>query len=324
MGIHCHYGFSKAKTMATSSRVARRSGVASESERRPSVQSSKSNALGGREDSRKNNNHPFDKKKRNHLRHLRSITARLLREESEIQSSIDGSVTCTKNVVKTKSKHKGRSSKAVVVPEPSPIPEPFQKLRPWLESSATIGDVTPWVEMEASPAEIITMQHQGDAMTEHTTLCSAFEMLSFENFCNGGIQKAITKGPVVAAGGRVEPLEVSGFSPAEDDGFVVPREISFAKNAICGGCTSGVGCTSNLRDEELHFFKRQRSKNSKNLFKKALHPFKAAKADKSGTRVMTVKVYVDPPRPMGSNNSVGNSTLTMPKELQRSSTNTTI
>ena len=52
---------------------------------------------------------------------------------------------------------------------------------------------------------------------------------------------------------------------------------------------------------------------------KRLLPFKPGKVD-NDTKVMKVKVYVDPPRPIGSNNSIGNSTLTMPKELQRSNT----
>ena len=291
--------------MAMSSRNAS-SNVASRHRKRPS--NGRSNSRKGDRESNKKNN-PSEKKKKNHLLHLRSITARLLREDSEIRSTPYDETSKNAN---SKTKHKSNHKKTI---KNATVPEPFQKIRPWVETSK-IEEESMWVE--ASPIEILSVQQPSDTITDHTTLCSALEMLSFENFCNAGHTSVEKSAAVVATGRHVAPLKVVGHSPAEDDGFMVPREIRFENHNVCGGCVDGGGC---MRKEESHIIKKRRPKN---VFMKRLLPFKAGKVD-NDIKVMKVKVYVDPPRPQGSsNNSIGNSTLTMPKELQRNATITTI
>jgi len=253
-------------------------------------------------------NSPSDKKKRNHLLSLRNITARILREESEF------------NLKNAKSKNKSKTMRNVTASDNDIIlPEPFQKLKPWVESS-TIEEETPWIE--ASPADILTVQEQSDTMTEHTALCSVFEMLSFENLCGGG-QTSVPRNSIIIPSDLVEPaIKVLGHSPAADDGFMVPREISFENQDVCGGCVNvnEIGCSSVVPDKVLHIVKRQ---SSTSAFMKRLLPFKPAKVAK-GTHVMKVKVYVDSPGQQGSNISIGNSTLTYPKELLGNNTSMTI
>jgi hypothetical protein len=310
MGIPYFPIFQKVKATMLSS-ICVSSGAAEDSERR--LNEGLLNCHRARKNVDTRNTYPLDKKRPNHLLHLRSITSKLLWEDSDVQtSSIDGA-SASKNA-KPKTKPKGISIRAF-----NNANKPFQKITPWVESSVTVDD-------EASPTGMLAVNYQqSDTMTEHSTLCSAFEMLSYENFCSattGEPQKSITKGGPVPVVSPIEPLKVISVSPARDD-FVVPREISFENQNICGGCTPNVGCSPMPRDAEVHVIKRQRSRNTKQAFKKWLLPCKPPKVDKS-TRVMQVKVYVDPPRPFGSNNSVGNSTLTMPRELISSSTNTTI
>lgn len=259
------------------------------------------------------NAYPLDKKRRNHLLQLRSITAKLLREDSDVRTtSISGTVST--NITKNKTKSKGISIKAF---NNANKPKPCQKITPWVESSAT-------VDVEASPIEILAVSRQrSDELTEHTTLCSAFELLSFDNFCSatttgGQPQSGQPQKSIIEVASAIEPLKIISVSPAKDD-YVVPREISFMNQNICGGCTSDLVCSP----MPVNVVKRQRSRNTKQVFKKWLLPCKPPKTDKD-TRLMKVKVYVDQPISYGSNNSIGNSTLTMPRELIRRTINTTI
>lgn len=267
-----------------------------------------------------------DGKTKRHLDNLRNISDKLIWEESLVEhSSIDGP-PIKSNKSKCKSKYRVRTS------DPSEtainsiaIPEPFQKLKPWLQCTSRMEELKtkPLVPVESNQKILVALpQHRqiqkrnSDSGTEATALCSAFEMLSFENLCNAGQKIA----PAVA-GTTVQPIKVIGHVPAEDDGFLVPKEISFANHNICG-----MGCVSNkFKDEEIHMFSRERTKQKKGTFmKRLLPPFKPPKSGKSSTRVMKVKVFMDPPKPLVSTPSIGNSTLTMPKELQRIGSNTTI
>ena len=282
------------------------SGAAEESERK--LDEGLLNSHRARKSADTRNVYPLDKKRRNHLLQLRSITAKLLREDSDVRTtSISGTVTT--KISKSTTKPKGISIKAF---NNAKKPKPCEKIVPWVESSAT-------VDVEASPIEILAVSRQrSDEKTEPTTLCSALELLSFENFCSatttgGQPQKSITKVASV-----IETLKVVSVSPAKDD-YVVPREISFENQNICGACTSDLVCSP----MPVQVVKRESSRYTKQVFKKWLLPCKPPKADKD-TRAMKVKVYVDQPSPFGSNNSIGNSTLTMPRELIHSNTNTMI
>ena len=251
-----------------------------------------------------------DQKKRNHVMNLRSITAKLLREESQVRTA--SFEDCPSKNVDNMNKS-GRNSIKFV--KSSNTSEPFPKLKPWVESSG-IEEEMQWAQ--ASPTEALTPQQQSDSVTEHTTLCSVFEMLSFENICSGG-QKS-----VVVAEGYLSPLKVVGVAPAEDDEHMVPREITIENHDFWDSCTGGVECPKGMLCVEKpqvlpghRLFKKTRSLLMKRLY------FRPSKVDKS-TRVMKVKVYVDPPKRSNSNNSISNSTLTYPKELQRNNTLPTI
>ena len=182
------------------------------------------------------------------------------------------------------------------------------------------------VEVEASPIDIVAFKRTkqlSDSFTEETALCSALGIFSFENFCNAGIK--CSQGPAIrraAAAVNTKPIKVVGHAPAHDDGFVVPREISFANTAICG-------CSSIPTENEHYFMGKQKKKPNQKTQRgmlKRLLPFKPGKTEKSPiSRVMRVRVFVDQPKQsMGSESSVEDSVLTMPKELEKSDSNTTI
>eukprot|EP00536_Pseudo-nitzschia_multiseries_P011217 jgi/Psemu1/28227/gm1.28227_g len=212
--------------------------------------------------------HSSDHMKRIHLNHLRSITDRLLKEQAKVStphSSPNEANDCSMPGNKNKSaqttrKRDNRNGRIRM-----------QTLEPWVESP---------------PKDV----QQNDAMTEHTTLCSAFEMLSFDNLCNGEKDSSPTD------------------STSVDDTFkvvgpLVPREISFQSHDI--------GSNHNSLREEL-VIKRQRSNFLKKLFQ-----LRTGRGDRC-TRVTKVKVYVDPPKPLNRNDSIGNSTLTWPTDFQKS------
>ncbi len=267
----------------------------------------------------------FGRKKRIHLLQLRNITAKLLKEESEIRTTS----SFNENVAAKNPQNNHRSIPKITEDYNEEKVEDQSVLKAWVEPSKVGAMNQDWLEMEASPIEIIAVKtpHPNDTATEPTALCSAFEMLSFENFCNAGLKCSQGSATPAAPPVNTEPYKVVGHLPAHDDGFVVPREISFANPGICG-------CSSIPIHREHHYFiSRQISpknkighKNQKGMFMKRLLPgFKPGKLEKSDMRVMKVKVYVDAPKQnMGSEHSIGDSTLTMPKELQRSGSNTTI
>mmetsp|Transcript_4003 Transcript_4003/g.8615 ORF Transcript_4003/g.8615 Transcript_4003/m.8615 type:complete len:263 (+) Transcript_4003:36-824(+) len=213
-----------------------------------------------------------DHMQRKHISHLRRITDTLLREQIMASALVDySSPNDIKNCneagnqiehVQSKSQHDNRNGRA-----------PIQTLQPWVESSS---------------ADVDNGQ-QSESMTEHTALCSAFEMISFDNIC----KKKKSSSPTDNAS-------------IEDDFKVVaplvPREISFERREICRN--------HNLLREEL-VIKGRRS----NFLKKFLH-LRLGRRNRS-TSVAKVKVYVDPPKTLGSNSSVGNSTLTWPTEFEK-------
>ena len=141
-------------------------------------------------------------------------------------------------------------------------------------------------------------------MTERTTLCSALEMLSFDNLCNGEIKCSSDEGAISDCWG-VEDLKVVGHAPTPLDFSLVPREISFEKRDIYRS-------RSLLREELV--IKDHRSR----FLKKLLH-LKSGRGDHS-TKVTKVKVYVDPPKQFERDNSIGDSTVTWPAEFQRITT----
>ena len=221
--------------------------------------------------------------KRRHANQLRSITARLLKEQIHASVSLDHS---SLNGIKSKSRKNGKTIDSRFNSNTNRDHQkgrraPLQTLKPWVESCHA---------------------QQSDSMTERTTLCSALEMLSFDNLCNGEIKCSSDEGAISDCWG-VEDLKVVGHAPTPLDFSLVPREISFEKRNIYRS-------RSLLREEVV--IKRHRSK----FLKKLLH-LKSGRGGGRSTKVSKVKVYVDPPK---SNNSIGNSTVTWPSEFQRNST----
>mmetsp|Transcript_18797 Transcript_18797/g.52503 ORF Transcript_18797/g.52503 Transcript_18797/m.52503 type:complete len:258 (-) Transcript_18797:198-971(-) len=209
-----------------------------------------------------------DRRKQIYVNRLRRITNRLLKEQAKASVLDDGSAA---------SESESSSS------SPSKITEETNRQLHTTSGDMRLQTLEPWVE--PPPPDV---QQKNDSMTEHTTLCSAFEMLSFDNLCNGN------KNPSLKDGLNVEDMKVVGS--------VVPREISFQSQDIQNG-------HSLLREELV--IKGQRS----NFLKKLLQ-LRSGRGDRS-TRVTKVKVYVDPPKPLVSTNSIGNSTLTWPTDFQK-------
>lgn len=216
-----------------------------------------------------NHKYSSDHMKRTHISHLRRITDMLLRERIKASALVDhSSPNDIKNCNKSRNQSENVQSKSQ--PDKRNGRASMQTLEPWVESSSS---------------KDVHNNQQSDSVTEHTTLCSAFEMLSFDNICNGG----------KTASPRVE----NNFKVV---GPLVPREISFE--------IRDNRRNHNLLREEL-VIKGQRPNFLKKLFR-----LRSGRGNRN-TRVTKVKVYVDPPKPLGSNNSIGNSTLTWPAEVQK-------
>lgn len=259
------------------------------------------------------------RKRRNSLLQLRNITAKLLREESIVRTTSSLNETSPKKP-NPNSQNNHRTKPKVSEEVIKQQIQDSNVIKAWVESTSKK------VEVEASPIDIVAVKpskHLSDSFTEETALCSALDIFSFENFCNAGMK--CSQGPVMrraAAAVNTEPIKVVGHTPALDDGFMVPREISFANTAICG-------CSSIPTKNEHHFMGKQKNKTSQKTQRgmlKRLLPFKPGKTEKSPiSRVMRVRVYVDQPKQsMGSESSIEDSVLTMPKELEKSDSNTTI
>jgi len=100
-----------------------------------------------------------DGKTKRHLDNLRNITAKLIREESLVEhSSIDGP-PITNN--KSKSRYRVRTSDPSETPVNSiAIPEPFQKLKPWLECTSRMVELrTKPLVQSKTPRQILSPSH---------------------------------------------------------------------------------------------------------------------------------------------------------------------
>lgn len=238
------------------------------------------------------------------LQRLHSITAKLLQEDTEMRTNHSPTAHNLHNSHRCKPESPLRHS------------DPYN-LKPWVESTI-VDQSNPWTE--ASPVEILSIQESKphklqprDSVTENTALCSAFEMISLEYFCNGGNSKPVTPTRAIAAAATTPPIKILGEdSPAQDDLFRVPREITFSNEGLCG-------CSNIPMNDAKKSSRKNLLPNPNKLIKK-LRPLLNCRAEKN--HVMKVKVLID--NPMECNGSIGNSTVTMPKELQRSSTNSTI
>ena len=245
----------------------------------------------------------------NHLHKLRNITERLLREELESRTR------------SPPTPHSLQHSHRCKPESPLKHSDPYN-LKPRVESTNIDKSNNPWTE--ASPVEILEDRpyklQPRDSVTENTALCSAFEMISLEYFCNTKTSKAITPTRAIEAAVKRSPIKVVGRdSPARDDHFRVPREITFSNEGLCG-------CTDIPMDDDPYYVGGKKSKknvlpNANKLIKKLRSQLNCRN---ERSNVMKVKVVVDGPRQNKDNSSIGASTVTIPKELRRSSTNSTI
>ena len=265
-----------------------------------------------------------------HLQQLRNITTRLLREDSDLRkqskeqqksSQYDSTINSKKVLVAGNNAgsiySSGSSSK-------------IQKLQPWVEDKSSKASIIPFDETSANQIVEEMRPSDGSMVTEHTaTLCSALEYLSFENIC-GQTTSQNQKNDPASSPNRdhtIKPYMVIGHTPAEDDGFVVPREISFANKNICGVGNWSEGenhCCYDIKPSS----RRRSNKKEKNLKNMALMKklliFKSCGKnaqnsinddgdcykDDNDTKVTKVKIYCDPPRPLVRTNSIEHSTLT--------------
>lgn len=195
-----------------------------------------------------------DHRKRKHVKHLRSITANILKEQISADTSLKN-----RNIFEI---HRPNDKNTTTRGNNNNNYD-FAKLEPWVESS---------------PSTDVQQSGSSDLMTEErttSTICSAFEMLSFDHLCNGtktlredGILD-VRRGCLV--GGNLKVLgRASDF----------PREINFERG---NSCSRGHG---NLR-EELVINRRRKSK----ILQKLLHLKPLSRAERS-TKVTKVKVYL--------------------------------
>ncbi|MGK3737337.1 MAG: hypothetical protein ACI90V_004182 [Bacillariaceae sp.] len=240
---------------------------------------------------------------RKHAKRLRSITAEILKEQmsANIASShknILGLSNTPNGVVNDKNTttiDKNKSNNNY---------NDFAKLEPWVESSSPLSPSTDFHKNKHSCGS--------DSITEETTICNAFEMLSFKNLCNGtktmsAEEKDGDDGILYCVSGRDDDVgnqHLTVLGHASD----FPREINFERRNIYSRSHG------NLREELVI----NRSRKSK-LLKKLLHFKPLSRADRCSTKVLKVKVYVDPPKPilLERDSSIENSTITWPAEFPK-------
>jgi hypothetical protein len=253
-------------------------------------------------------------RKRKHVKRLRSITAEILKEQmsANIASSHKNILSNKTNVVandkNTTIRDKNNNNN-------NNNSNDFTKLEPWVESSSSL--------LSSSPSKDFCKHQQqcgttcgSDSITEEATICNAFEMLSFKNLCNGTKTSAEEKDHdrilycVSGGGGRDDDVgnqHLTVLGHASD----FPRVINFERRNIYSRSHG------NLREELVI----NRSRKSK-LLKTLLHFKPLSKANRRSTKVLKVKVYVDPPKPLllERDSSIENSTITWPAEFPRNST----
>ncbi|VEU39169.1 unnamed protein product [Pseudo-nitzschia multistriata] len=213
--------------------------------------------------------------RRIHMNHLRNITDRLLREQLALSTCEDHSYP---NEIKFCNKGRSRSwtVQSRSQHDSKDGRESIQTLEPWVESSI---------------AKSVDDKHQqSDSITENATLCTAFELLSTISCGNMCDRKKSMK---------TTPPKKNPPKKYDDDlkvvGPLIPREISFENR----------GAFRNGMPREELVIKAKRKKFLKKLLDRS------GSIDRS-TKVKKVRVYVDPPKRTGGNNSVGNSTVTWP------------
>jgi len=206
-----------------------------------------------------------DHRKRKHVKHLRSITAEILKEQISVDTSLKNrnrSEVYRPNDKNTTMITRGNNNNNYYNYD-------FAKLDPWVESSPSTN-----VQQSGSSKSI------SEERTT-STICSAFEMLSFDDYlCNGtktlgedredGILDVRRDGCLV--GGNLKILgRVLDF----------PHEINLESR---NSCSRGHG---NLREKLAIINRRRKSK----ILQKSLHLKPPNRVDRS-TKVTKVKVYI--------------------------------
>ena len=164
------------------------------------------------------------------------------------------------------------------------IADRFQKVEPWVESLPRIRK---------------SQQHEhSDSLTDPTSFCSAFEMLSIDNICGDGSSGEISYGE-----------EDDDVTPLPDDNKLfldVPREIRFER----------IDSTRHGKLRQEMEVKGQTPpfvlNNFRNLILGGRRPRNVSSV------IPDVKIYVEQPKPLENDtNSVEYSTVTWPAEYRR-------
>mmetsp|Transcript_10499 Transcript_10499/g.12069 ORF Transcript_10499/g.12069 Transcript_10499/m.12069 type:complete len:255 (-) Transcript_10499:89-853(-) len=202
-----------------------------------------------------------DHRKRKHIKHLRSITAEILKEQISVDTSL-----------------KNRNRSEVYCPNDKNTTMTTRGNNDNNYYNYDFAKIEPWVE---SPSTNVQQSGSSNSISEErttSTICSAFEMLSFDDYlCNGtktlgedGILDIRRDGCLV--GGNLKVLgRVLDF----------PHEINLeSRNSRSRG-------HGNLREKLAIIHRRRKSK----ILQKLLHLKPPNRVDRS-TKVTKVKVYI--------------------------------
>ena len=251
-------------------------------------------------------------RKSKHVKRLRSITTEILKEQmsANIASSHSKNFLSDKTNVVVKDKNTTIRDK-----NNDNNSNDFTKLEPWVESpSPLLSPSTDFHKHQHHCGTTCGITCGSDSITEDPTICNAFEMLSFKNLCNGtkmsaeeGKKKDDDDGILYCVSGGDDDVgnqHLKVVGRASD----FPREINFERRNIRSRSHG------NLREELVI----NRSRKSK-LLKKLLHFKPLSRADRrSTTKVLKVKVYVDPPKPLLLERD--SSSISWPAEFPRNGT----
>ncbi|KAG7350644.1 hypothetical protein IV203_010004 [Nitzschia inconspicua] len=154
--------------------------------------------------------------------------------------------------------------------------------------------------IETSPSQL-DLQMQKDNRTEPTSLCSAFEMLSFDTLCGTDDEKEMWRDS-----DAFPPLINEEGNSAGRIG--VPHEISFIRQEVLNSHLDNL--PEELADLALP------DKRTSFLHKLLLKPAFLGRNSQPCNTVAKLNLYVEQPKPLEHTTSLENSTITWPNEYR--------
>jgi hypothetical protein len=163
---------------------------------------------------------------------------------------------------------------------------------------SSLQKIEPWVE--TLPSSPLDKQIQNDSLTEPSSFCSAFEMLSFHTLCGGDNQAKRLDG--------TDELPIDADDNASSRIMGVPHEISFSHQDTMDSRLDQLPeelADLEIPDKRTPFFKLIRNIA---LTGRGSRP--------CNNNVAKLNLYIEKPKPMEDTNSIENSTITWPNEYR--------